>query len=235
MARLPQIGQRIEERALHPFYRAIFDWAYYPLVRAASFHQVLWNAPQAPEAQKVLLVSNHTSWWDGFLARDVLNQLYPEHQKLCWVYSKSVEQHLMLRALGALPVDPTRPSTLIQCVRKLREFERQKKPFCLIVFPQGKIWPSHKRPLGFQKGVEWLLQHLSFDQVLAMGIHIEPLQSRKPTAWLRVAPSALKEEFNESTAEQLEQAVSEQLSTIQTHLSERGENATEPSWGWQMI
>jgi 1-acyl-sn-glycerol-3-phosphate acyltransferase len=132
----------------------------------------------------LLLVANHVSWWDGFLLREVHRRVRPEAPFHVVMAQAQLRSHPLFRWMGAIPLDdgPLGPRTM------LRELERICGRGSPVIgyFPQGRIWPSHRRPLGFRRGGEWLAEKLAPVMVLPVALHLEPLNTSSPAAFVAV-------------------------------------------------
>jgi 1-acyl-sn-glycerol-3-phosphate acyltransferase len=149
----------------------------------------------------LLLVANHVSWWDGFLLREVHRRIRPGAPFYVVMAADQLRRHPLFRWLGAIPLEdgPLGPRAM------LRQAERicaQGNPV-IGYFPQGRIWPSHRRPLGFLRGGEWLAENLAPVMVVPVALHLEPLNRAAPAAfvavdrpfpvWERIPPGMLED------------------------------------------
>jgi 1-acyl-sn-glycerol-3-phosphate acyltransferase len=175
-------------------------------------------------AWPVLLISNHVSWWDGFLLRALHARIRPEAPLYTVMLESRLRQHPFFRLLGALPLQPGSPASLLRLLRTLHQVRAQAPDFVLSFFPQGRIYPSWKRPLGFQSGAALLSRVLAPVTILPVGLHIEPLARERPTAFITVGPPLIAGADGESAAD-LEAAVTAQLDFALNWMAERGEDA----------
>src|SRR5690606_16111415 len=91
-----------------------------------------------------------------------------------------------------------------------------------ILFPQGRIWPAHRRPLGFARGLE-LIAHALSPVILPLGIHVEPLNTLSPTFFVSIAPPM----EGTATRSTVEGAVEAELDSIHDLLNAHGEGAAK--------
>lgn len=136
-----------------------------------------------PADRPVVLVSNHVSWWDGFLLRDVHRRIAPDTPLFTLMLARELERHPGFRRLGALPLG-SRPASLRAALRALEARRARAPNFTVSWFPQGEIRPSWARPLAFRRGVELLLERLAPCLVVPVALHIEPLNALRPTAFV---------------------------------------------------
>jgi 1-acyl-sn-glycerol-3-phosphate acyltransferase len=140
--------------------------------------------PEVAAGEPLLLAANHVSWWDGFALREIHVRLRPGAPLLTPMRADQLARFPFLRWLGALPLDPARPASLLGMARLLTRERALHPEVCVSFFPQGRIGPSTTRPLGFRRGVELLARALHPVTILPVGIHLEPLRSPAPTLFL---------------------------------------------------
>ena len=185
-------------------------------------------AADPPESDPVLLVANHVSWWDGFLLRRLQVFLRPRGSFHVVMLERELGQRPFLRLLGGVGLAPGSATSLRRLLRELAAARRARPDRVVLFFPQGRIWPSHRRPLGFQGGVRLVARALAPVTVFPVGLHLEPGQHPASTAFVSVGPP-LRVAGGEMEASTLERAVQEELDAILRFLSTHGE-ASEARW-----
>ncbi|NBX83553.1 hypothetical protein EBQ90_10810 [bacterium] len=136
----------------------------------------------------LLFVSNHVSWWDGFFLFELQRRIRPKAQLYTIALETTVKANPILARMGVLPMEPGNPSSLKRLLSHLKHLRETLPPEQLLVsfFPQGKITPSFKKTLGFQRGVELIAESLNPITLVPVGIHIEPMTGKGPTVLLSV-------------------------------------------------
>jgi 1-acyl-sn-glycerol-3-phosphate acyltransferase len=171
----------------------------------------------------LLLLANHTSWWDGFLLRDVQLALRPRSPLYTVMTARELQRFPFLRRLGATPLDTDARIGPLAMFRALGT-AAQRRPDCTIAFfPQGRIRPSWTRPLRFQRGLELLVRSIGSCNVVPVALHLEPLNAAAPTAFVMLGP-VLQVPGDEVTAARVETAVTGQLDGLFRLLAEHGED-----------
>jgi 1-acyl-sn-glycerol-3-phosphate acyltransferase len=173
-----------------------------------------------PTDRPLLLVANHSSWWDPFLVREVQRELRPGAPLYTLMLRSELVRRPLLRRLGVVGIDGDTPSSVLAALRFLGRRLRDRPDGAVLLFPQGRIWPSGCRPLGFRPGVELFARRLDA-AVLPVGLHLEPLNRIAPTAFVSIG------EVLPSTASvaRIEAEVEEELDRILSFLSLHGEAA----------
>lgn len=179
-----------------------------------------------PARRPLLLVSNHVSWWDGFILRGVQQAIRPRQPLHIVMLEGELARRPLLRRLGGVGLDPGSTASLLSLLRDFREERRRDPAFSALFFPQGRIWPSHRRPLGFLGGVRLLSQALAPVTVLPLGLHLEGGKGMAPTAFVSVGrPLAVTD--GSLSPEVVEARVEEEVGAIHHFLSQHGEDADE--------
>lgn len=172
----------------------------------------------------VVVVANHVSWWDGFLVRDVHRAMAAGDASLHTVMlERELERRPLLRGLGAVGLEPGRPSSFRALLRGLDSVRATEAAPWLSFFPQGRIRPSWSRPLGFRPGVEAVLRRPGNAVVLPVGLHLEPLNDVRPAAFVSVGEPMLPGADRSLPA--LERAVEAELDRILGFIGVHGESA----------
>lgn len=198
-----------------------FELVFRPWMRRRVHEVRLAGLPLTHPADRPLLIAaNHVSWWDGFLVRAVQRALRPQAPLYSVMTSSELARFPFFGWLGAVGMDPSSPSSVAHAVRLLERRLSDNPGGVVALFPQGRIWPSHRRPLGFARGIELFASRLGA-AVLPVGLHLEPLNHVAPTAFVaagQLLPGPVE-------VREVERAVENRLDAILAHLSAHGEDA----------
>ncbi len=194
--------------------------------RFAGIHVRLPTNASVPSGLPILLVANHVSWWDGFLLREVHRRMRPEALFHVVMAEKELRRWPFLRWLGAVPLGAG-PMAARSTLRSLDAVCGTGNAV-IGYFPQGKIWPSRRRPLGFRRGGDWLAGRLAPVTVCPVALHIEPLNRSAPSAFVLVGSPVVVRRA--PAAGFLESRVTRALDELHVFLDERGETAAT-GWG----
>jgi 1-acyl-sn-glycerol-3-phosphate acyltransferase len=181
--------------------------------------RVSFAAPP-PTDRPLLLAANHVSWWDGFVLREVQRTLRPGAPMYTVMSSAELARFPWFRLMGVVGVDPASAGSVSRALAFLRTRLRERPESTVVFFPQGRIWPSHRRPLGFRRGVEVFARRLSA-HVLPVGIHAEPLNTVAPTFFVSVGGGM----EGRVAAQELERRVESEIDAVLGFLAEHGEDA----------
>lgn len=176
------------------------------------------------EERPLVMVANHISWWDGFIVRAVQRGVRPYSPFSVIMVREQFERLRLFGWIGGVPIEPGSASSTMATIAELRRRAAERPDLTVAFFPQGRIWPSTRRPLGFGRGVELFIRRLGAD-VLPIGIHLEPLNRVSPTCFVSVGEPLL----GAPPAERVEEAVTAEVDAILQHLAQHGESA-ERHW-----
>ena len=171
----------------------------------------------------LLVLANHTSWWDGFLVHELVRRVRPKAPLYTIMLERELGRARFLRWTGCIGIEPGDPGTVRRAVNTVRALASEEPTTAVQFFPQGAIGPSRARPLGFKEGYRLVARALGEASILPVGIHLELFNRRKPTAFVVCAPP-----FEGATpvpsAEQLEARIGAALDDLNRHLDRWGEH-----------
>ena len=134
---------------IHPFFQY---YTRYLLKR--RFNSINLNSEVKTDHRPVLLISNHTSWWDGFWVMYI--NLIVLHKKFHFMMLEDqLRKFWFFNYTGGFSVNKNSKS-IIQTLKYTSELLTDTNNMVLI-FPQGEIQSSHNQNIKFQKGIERVL------------------------------------------------------------------------------
>jgi len=165
------------------FWDRYLKWKYH-----RAFARICFNLEaalgQLDPSLPVILIPNHISWWDGFFCFEVQNRLRPGSGIYSLMLESELKKFPILRQVGCFGMEPGNPVSVRRAFLEFRELVVKNPYRTLTFFPQGEISPLRQRPLGFLRGIETLTKIIGRLQYVPLGIHIEPLNREKPTAFI---------------------------------------------------
>lgn len=198
-----------------------FEAFFRPWMRGRVRAVHITGLPEAlPPTRPLLLAANHVSWWDGFLLRELQRALRPAAPIYTVMSRAELARFPYFHLMGVVGIDGTSPGATAHALRLLAARLQERPDSVVVFFPQGRIWPSHRRPLGFRAGVELFVRRLS-PLVVPVGVHSEPLNGVSPRFFL----SAGEPLDGMGDAAALERAVEAQLDAVLAFLGAHGEDA----------
>lgn len=173
----------------------------------------------------IVFVSNHHSWWDGFLVRELHRKLMPASALWSVMLERELAPRGWLRRLGCLGVAPGEGSSVRRLLRDLSEVSQAANPWAVSYFPQGRIRPASARPLDFRPGIERVLRVMGNVQVVPVALRIEPLNTRRPHAFVCAGAPLESHPARPWKLRDLEAALESHLDALERELVELGEDA----------
>ena len=169
---------------IKPFAWIFFAWAGF--LRWLRVDSMWVNAvlPTLPTRGPVLWIANHASFWDGLVLHKLSRRLQPDMPFYAVTLAQTRRAIPWLRWAGTIPLDPAHPMSLRPLLTD--DFAHVSMAY----FPQGRIWPSTRRPLGFTRGIELLLRtHLRREGAVAIlaALHHEPMNTSRFHIFIRTS------------------------------------------------
>lgn len=191
--------------------------------RDARVRTLVAGLPRALPDGPLLLAANHVSWWDPFTLREVQRALRPRAPFFTVMLEAELARRPFFRRMGVVGLDPYSPASLRACIRQLRRLLDEHPDGSICFFPQGRIWPSFKRPLAFRPGIGLLARELAPLVVLPIGLHVEPLSATRPTVFASAAePISIDHRLDPAD---VERAVEREVDSVHAFLCRHGEDA----------
>jgi len=166
------------------------------------FHSVEFDISLNTAGRPVLMIGNHFSWWDGFIAYR-LNDLFLHRKFHIMMLEEQLAPRMFLNKAGAFSIKRGSRSaieSLSYASSLLHEPEN-----LVVVFPQGTITSMHRRPVIFEKGTERIIDGASKKLMILFYVALPDwFSEKKPILTIRVteypstdrSASALEEAYN---------------------------------------
>ncbi len=168
-------------RAQHRLWADIIFQPYLTWLFKRNFHeiQLLGILPKIPDDLPVLLLPNHSTWWDGFFVY-LLNKKIFHRTAYLMMLEKQLSKYKFFTKIGAYSIEPENRRSIIESLEYTVELLNQEMPL-VSIFPQGQLLPWDTRPLGYKRGVEWILRkYRKSVTVLPLAIRTEFLGEKRP-------------------------------------------------------
>ncbi|MCI0695934.1 lysophospholipid acyltransferase family protein [candidate division KSB1 bacterium] len=166
------------------------DGIFHPYVRwlcKRHFHAIhlLGQAPETNPDLPLLLLPNHSTWWDGFFVY-LLNKKLFRRKAYLMMLDEQLSRYRFFARLGAYSINPQSSGSIKESIKYSIEILKQRimpKPL-LCIFPQGELLPWEKRPLGYKSGVETIISGYGGKaNFLPLAIKTEFLHEQLPEAF----------------------------------------------------
>ena len=171
-------------RAQHRPWADILFQPYLEWLFKRHFHeiQLLGEVPEIPDDLPVLLLPNHSTWWDGFFVY-LLNKRVFHRTTYLMMLEKQLLKYKFFTKIGAYSIEPESRRGVVESLEYTVELLTQKRSL-VSVFPQGELLPWQTRPLGYKRGVAWILQKYGKPvTVLPLAMRAEFLGEQRPSVF----------------------------------------------------
>jgi len=165
--------------------KARHHWFYYPFFKLYSrwmprkdFHRVTLHHSIEDRRLPILMIGNHISWWDGFLAQYINLELF--HRKLyIMMLEEQLKERMFLNKTGAYSIKKGSRSALESLHYTAGILSDPRN--LVILYPQGKIHSMMDLPVYFEAGWYRLFRYI--DQPIQVVFYVtlfDFFSSRKP-------------------------------------------------------
>jgi 1-acyl-sn-glycerol-3-phosphate acyltransferase len=120
-----------------------------------AFH-LFGDLPQPDPELPLLLIPNHSTWWDGFFVY-LLNEEILKRELYLMMLDRQLAKYKFFSRIGAFGITPGDKENVKESLNYTVEL-LQKKNVMITMFPQGVLLPWGKRPLNFKKGIKSIIK-----------------------------------------------------------------------------
>jgi len=126
----------------------------------------------------ILLISNHFSWWDGFIIADLSKNKWGKKFHIMML-EEQLRKNWFLGYAGVYSVRKNSKS-LIESLRYSAEL-LENTANLVALFPQGEFESAYQQPFHFENGLNWILRNVESPvQVVFMANQVEYFDSSRP-------------------------------------------------------
>jgi len=176
----------------------------------------------AIDAGPVLVVSNHTAWWDPLVAL-VLSQRVLEADSYALMDAKNLARLPFFGKVGAFGVDLDDPRDGARAIRYATKLllAAPEARRLVWIFAQGREVPITRRPLGFRRGGGEIAKLARGARVVPVALRYEMGSEPEPALWIAIGQPSSRpiSDAREEHARQ-ESAVTEELDRIERGIAD---------------
>lgn len=162
---------------------ALFERAF-ALYLMPSIHRSfshLYGRNIRPPKGPALIISNHSSWWDGLLFF-FLNRRVWNLDVHIMMHEHGLKEFPFFRRLGAFSIDRSNPKDILASLRYAENLLKQGKT--VILFPQGDEYHLETRPLEFHTGVLYLMEKCPEIPLVPVRFYYSMRRDKHPEVWI---------------------------------------------------
>lgn len=155
------------------------------------FRRVIINGDFDDRDLPVLLIGNHFSWWDGFIANFLNNMIF--HRKFhIMMLEEQLSGRMFLNKAGAFSIKKGSRS-VIESLHYTRDLLKGKENL-VVLYPQGEFESIYRTTVRFEKGMSTIVTGLKNKlHVVFYAALVDYFSHRKPalTIYLREIPQEM--------------------------------------------
>jgi len=172
------------------FYVSFFNYYSRWMIHSHFRKTKILNQVKA-ENLPVLMIGNHFSWWDGFIA-DYINQSVFRKRLHIMMLEEQLKPRMFLNKAGAYSIKKGSRDALTTLNYTAGLMEDAGN--LAVVYPQGEFESIYRHPVTFDKGIEVIGRKLIHDiQLIFYAALTDYFSYRKPTLsiYLKEVPQSL--------------------------------------------
>ncbi len=231
---IPAKPQRWAHAIFRPYLRSLFQRRFHAL-------HLLGDLPDVPHNTPILLLPNHSTWWDGFFPY-LLNDAIWQREFYIMMLEERLREFWFFRFVGAFSIKQQSLKGIVEAldytVNLLRteSDEKQDDKRLVVMFPQGELAPWGKRPLGYNRGIERVLRKCRDQNIRAaivpLAMRCEFLGDEKPHVFLCCGKPIFTDSVTLPSAVELEQIETVLLNDVEARII-AGERGREVLKDWK--
>lgn len=148
--------------------------------RVSVFNEQNFNTED--ENISTILIANHSSWWDGFIAW-LITSYYLKVEDYLLMDHEQLKKYRFFRFLGAFSVEKQNPVSLKKTFEFITELLKTHNRY-LWYFPQGAITPQDARPVIFRKGIYRIIENIEQINIIPVALRYEFTSEQRPEVFV---------------------------------------------------
>ncbi|MBN1350932.1 lysophospholipid acyltransferase family protein [candidate division KSB1 bacterium] len=179
------------------------------------------DLPEIDPRYPLILVPNHSTWWDGFFIY-WLNKKFFRRRAYLMMLQAQLQKYLFFARIGAYSVEPANPKKILESLRYTLNIMQDggEDPPLICIFPQGELLPWSRRPLNLKRGIDWLITHYRQPvNLLPLAMKAEFGGEQKPEAFFLFGQNRIVDLNRFHGMQWLEQTLSSLLNELDAQLA----------------
>lgn len=182
----------------NPFFVRFFRF-YSKFMLHRHFNEINIKGSFTDKNMPVLIIANHFSWWDGFIA-NYLNNLLFQRRFHIMMLEEQLRQRMFLNKAGAYSIKKN-SRDVVNTLNYTVELMKDKNNI-VVMYPQGSIQSVYHYPLEFEKGVEAILNRSQEVDVYFLVALVDYFSHRKPALTLGIKEYPFEEPVSTLTIQE---------------------------------
>ncbi len=165
-----------------------------------AFKSFVYNTISIKPKHSILLLGNHFSWWDGFLAGKLTND-YLKHNFHIMMQEDHLQKRMLLKYVGGFSINRKSKEIIRSLNYAAGLLDHPDNLVC--VFPQGELVSNHTENITIERGISHIIKKIKGDcQIIYYTALIDYFESLKPSVYLHLADCGTNHNFNEERLKQ---------------------------------
>lgn len=107
----------------------------------------------------VILLPNHSTWWDGFFAY-LINDIFFQKKFYIMIVERQLSKYRFFTKLGGFSIDHESPKKMIRSLQYAASILDSEKSPLMTIFPQGELLPNRIEDFSAKRGVGTILNNM---------------------------------------------------------------------------
>jgi hypothetical protein len=164
-------------KAKHNKFYIKFSSNYAKLLLSIYFRNIRYVGDYEQSNLPVLIISNHFSWWDGFIQIQLNNKYFKRRLHLMMLENE-LRKTMHLTGLGAFSIEKRRHSMIESLKYSLEILQNPEN--LLLFFPQGKIQSIYTSKFVFEKGLlNYIIKKLKNEFQFVFNVNLIDYSSKR--------------------------------------------------------
>jgi len=157
-------------------------WMYRTLFRI-FFRKVHIISTVGEKDRAILLIGNHFSWWDGFIAEHLNAKVFRKKFHIMML-EEELRPRMFLNRAGAFSISKGKRD-ILESLRYASDLLKDDNNM-VVMYPQGKINSIYQKDTVFERGITHMLHHLTKEKfhLLFYAALVDYHSHPRPSLWL---------------------------------------------------
>ena len=166
----------------NPFFVKFFRF-YSKFMLHQHFRKIIIRGGYTERNLPLLIVANHFSWWDGFIA-NYLNNILFKRRFHVMMLEEQLKERMFLNKAGVFSIKK-KSRDIVDSLNYTKELLTDPRNM-VVIFPQGEIQSLYHYPVHFEKGISSILGKMQPEnlQVVFLAKLVDYFSHRKPSLTL---------------------------------------------------
>ena len=152
----------------------------------SHFHSfnLIGDAPKINDNNSILLLSNHSSWWDGFFTY-FINKQYFKKDFYIMMLEHKLKELTFFNKLGAFSINQNNPKEIINSLNYSAELLFNKNNL-VNIYPEGEMTYSFKNNYKSKNGILKVIDKVKDTNIILLAMKIVTLHEEYPQVFFNL-------------------------------------------------